>query len=286
VPQPDKIAKVTWIRLGSVTHSFDQNQRLNTLSFTRGAGQITITAPANANLCPPGHYILYLVDDQGVPSVGHIARITARTVEAEARAAPVRAAVFNAPRPGPVEKDAATIRSAARPAVTVGITPVCIYGLAGCWGGAKGALRRLTGVATVLEEADAFTSTASVFLVDDRLPDLDLWRREFTHLVNASYVLRGVEVTLSGPAEEIGGQLWLRGNQDRPAVRLAPLDANNKLQWDFAIKAPVPLEPEEASAHSRLKRAVGDAALTSVSVTGTLLKDEHGFYLEVRAFAL
>jgi galactose oxidase len=144
----------------------------------------------------------------------------------------------------------------------------------------------LTGVATVLEEADAFTSTASVFLTDERLPDLDLWRREFTGLANASYTLRGVEVTLTGPAEEIGGQLWLRGNADRPAVRLAPLDANNKVQWDFAIKAPLPLEPEEASAHARLKRAVGDAALTSVSVTGTLLKDEHGFYLEVRAFTL
>jgi hypothetical protein len=285
VPRPDKIVKVTWIRLGSVTHSFDQNQRLNTLSFTRGEGKITVSAPANANGCPPGHYMLFLVDDQGVPSVGHIARIAARQV-AGARAAPMRAAVFNEVRPGPAEKDAATIRAAARAAVTVGITPICIYGLAGCWGGAKGALRRLTGVATVLEEADAFTSTASVFLADDRLPDLDLWRREFANLANASYTLRGVEVTLTGPAEEIGGQLWLRGNADRPAVRLAPLDANNKVQWDFAIKAPLPLEPEEASAHARLKRAVGDAALTSVSVTGTLLKDEHGFYLEVRAFTL
>jgi hypothetical protein len=67
-------------------------------------------------------------------------------------------------------------------------------------------------------------------------------------------------------------------------VRLAPLDANNKVQWDFAIKAPLPLEPEEASAYARLKQALGDAALTSVSVTGTLLKDEHGFYLEMRVF--
>ena len=38
VPQADEIAKVTWIRLGSVTHSFDQNQRLNTLAFTKGDG--------------------------------------------------------------------------------------------------------------------------------------------------------------------------------------------------------------------------------------------------------
>ena len=91
----------------------------------------------------------------------------------------------------------------------------------------------------------------------------------------------------NGPAEEIGGKLWLRGNADRPAVRLAPLDASNKVQWDFATKAPLPLEPEEASAHVRLNRIVaGEATPASVTVTGTLLKDEHGFYLELRAFTL
>jgi galactose oxidase len=286
VPRAAEIAKVTWIRLGSVTHSFDQNQRLNALAFTKGQGEITVTAPANANLCPPGHYMLFLVDDQGVPSIGHIARISARHGATITAAANRHAAVFNEPRPEPQEIDAETVRTAASPPVTVGITPTCPYGLAGCWGGAKGALRRLTGVETVLELANAFTSTATVFLADDRLPDLDLWRREFAHVANASYSLRGVEVTLTGPVEQIGEQLWLRGNADRPAVRLAPLDASNKVEWDFATKAPLPLESEEASAHARLKRAVGDAALTSVSVTGTLLKDEHGFYLEVRAFSL
>ena len=53
VPRAAEIIKVTWIRLGSVTHSFDQNQRLNTLAFTKGEGEVTATAPANANLCPP-----------------------------------------------------------------------------------------------------------------------------------------------------------------------------------------------------------------------------------------
>jgi hypothetical protein len=45
--------------------------------------------------------MLFLIDNQGVPSVGHIARIAARQVAAGARAAPVRAAVFNEPRPEP-----------------------------------------------------------------------------------------------------------------------------------------------------------------------------------------
>jgi hypothetical protein len=84
-------------------------------------------------------------------------------------------------------------------------------------------------------------------------------------------------VTLTGPVEQIAEQLWLRGNADRPAVRLAPLDASNKVQCDFATKAPLPLEPEEASAHARLKRAIaGQAAPISGTVTGTVSKDDHG----------
>jgi hypothetical protein len=288
VQRPDKIGKVTWIRLGSVTHSCDQNQRLNTLSFTRGQGKITVTAPANANVCPPGHYMLFLVDDQGVPSLAHIARIAAAPhAMAVAHAAPLHATVFNEPRPSPVEKDDATIAGAARPAVTVGITPICPYGLAGCWGGAKGALHRLTGVTTVLEVANAFTSTASVFLADDRLPDLDIWRREFARFANASYSLRGIEVTLTGPVDQSSQQLWLHATTDRPAVRLAPLDAANKVQWDFSTKAPLPLELDEASAYAKLKEEfVGQPGPTPVTITGPLLKDEHGFYVEVRAFAL
>ena len=65
------ISKVTLIRLGSVTHAFDMNQRLATLSFTRTATGLDITPPANGNLAPPGHYMLFIVKN-GVPSVGSV----------------------------------------------------------------------------------------------------------------------------------------------------------------------------------------------------------------------
>jgi hypothetical protein len=55
-------------------------------------------------------------------------------------------------------------------------------------------------VKTVLELADAFTSTAAVFLIDDRLPEARLWRWEFANTVNGSYNLRGLAVTLAGQA--------------------------------------------------------------------------------------
>ena len=77
VQSPDAagIQKVTLIRLGSVTHAFDQNQRLNVLQFTRGTGTVDIVAPANGNLAPPGDYMLFIVNGDGVPSMGSIVRV-------------------------------------------------------------------------------------------------------------------------------------------------------------------------------------------------------------------
>jgi hypothetical protein len=73
-PDAANISQVTWIRLGSVTHSFNQNQRLNHLQFAQATGA-DITAPAT-NLAPPGHYMLFLVNSNGVPSVAKIIQIT------------------------------------------------------------------------------------------------------------------------------------------------------------------------------------------------------------------
>jgi hypothetical protein len=60
-----------------VTHSFNSNQRINFLkfTFTAGATSLSVTAPANANLCPPGHYMLFVLDKNEVPSVAEIIRI-------------------------------------------------------------------------------------------------------------------------------------------------------------------------------------------------------------------
>jgi hypothetical protein len=77
-PNASTISKVTWIRLSTVTHSTNMNQRLNYLSFptpAAGATALSVTAPANANLAPPGHYMLFLVDQRGVPSVAKIVQI-------------------------------------------------------------------------------------------------------------------------------------------------------------------------------------------------------------------
>ena len=67
-------------------------------------------------------------------------------------------------------------------------------------------------------------------------------------------------------------------------MRLASLQPGDKVQWDSATKKPLPLEPEEASAYDRLQQTIDETSSTTVSATGPLLKDEHGFHLEVREF--
>lgn len=73
--QAAAIRKVTLVRLSSVTHAFNMDQRLNVLPFTAGTGTLQITAPPNGNLAPPGYYMLFLVDSAGVPSVGSVVQV-------------------------------------------------------------------------------------------------------------------------------------------------------------------------------------------------------------------
>lgn len=69
-PQAASIGSVSLLRPGAVTHQFNQEQRYVPLSFSPGGpGVLQVSAPANANLAPPGYYLLFIVDTQGVPAV-------------------------------------------------------------------------------------------------------------------------------------------------------------------------------------------------------------------------
>jgi hypothetical protein len=71
-PNASQIAQVSLIRFGSVTHDINMSQRFLPLSFVVASGSLTVTAPGNANLAPPGNYLLFIVDTSGVPSVAAI----------------------------------------------------------------------------------------------------------------------------------------------------------------------------------------------------------------------
>jgi hypothetical protein len=68
-PDADAIAKALWIVPGAVTHAQDWTQRANILDFTTVEGGVNIDLPANGDEAPPGYYMLFLVNDEGVPSV-------------------------------------------------------------------------------------------------------------------------------------------------------------------------------------------------------------------------
>jgi hypothetical protein len=68
-PDAANISSVALLRLGSVTHAFNENQRYVPLTFSAGTGSLNVTAPANANFAPPGYYMLFIVNNTGVPSV-------------------------------------------------------------------------------------------------------------------------------------------------------------------------------------------------------------------------
>jgi hypothetical protein len=75
-PDAAAIKKVSLIRLPSVTHTNDMNGRFMTLAFTATPGGLNVTFPANANLAPPGHYMLFILNGTGVPSVASILHIS------------------------------------------------------------------------------------------------------------------------------------------------------------------------------------------------------------------
>ena len=70
-PDASTISSVVLMKAGSVTHSFDMDQRYVGLTFTMGqtSGSLSVTAPSNSNIAPPGYYMLFLVNQTGTPSL-------------------------------------------------------------------------------------------------------------------------------------------------------------------------------------------------------------------------
>ena len=74
-PDASTITSAALIRLGAVTHAFDQNQRYVPLTFQQATGGLSVQSPSSANLAPPGYYMLFIVNSTGVPSVASIVKV-------------------------------------------------------------------------------------------------------------------------------------------------------------------------------------------------------------------
>jgi hypothetical protein len=70
-----RISRVTWIRLSATTHAFDSSQRFDEIPVQRSSSApdvLRLVAPDDANSMPPGHYLVTIIDGNGVPSVSRI----------------------------------------------------------------------------------------------------------------------------------------------------------------------------------------------------------------------
>jgi Domain of unknown function (DUF1929) len=74
-PDAGRVARVTLLRLGSVTHAFDQSQRFLDLVFRKTPGGLTVTGPASNTVAPPGPYLMFILSGTGVPSVAIVVRV-------------------------------------------------------------------------------------------------------------------------------------------------------------------------------------------------------------------
>jgi hypothetical protein len=73
---PKAIKQIVLVRPASVTHSvnFEQRRVPLTFSFSR-KNQLQATAPVDAAIAPPGYYMMFIIDDKGVPSVAKMVKL-------------------------------------------------------------------------------------------------------------------------------------------------------------------------------------------------------------------
>ena len=74
--QAASIAEVALIGGGSVTHGVSFDQRYVRLPFSLDGDGLSIDAPARGSEAPPGWYMLFLIDDAGVPSISAWVHLT------------------------------------------------------------------------------------------------------------------------------------------------------------------------------------------------------------------
>ena len=76
---PSTISKVVLIRLPSVTHTYNQDQRRVDLGapVAYDSTYVWVQAPADGTACPPGPYMMFLISNNGrnTPSVAKIVRV-------------------------------------------------------------------------------------------------------------------------------------------------------------------------------------------------------------------
>jgi hypothetical protein len=78
IPTPDaaSIEKVSLIRLSTFTHGFDSELRFIWLQIqSKGSNSVTVSAPLNGKIAPPGYYMIHVLNSAGAPSTARVIKI-------------------------------------------------------------------------------------------------------------------------------------------------------------------------------------------------------------------
>jgi hypothetical protein len=74
--QTNSIRRVALLRTGSVTHGFNSDQRYVACSFERsGPHRLRVSAPPTSAVAPPGFYLLFVVNQNRIPSEGRFVQV-------------------------------------------------------------------------------------------------------------------------------------------------------------------------------------------------------------------
>ncbi|HWC29425.1 MAG TPA: galactose oxidase-like domain-containing protein, partial [Dehalococcoidia bacterium] len=93
VADADEIASVTLVELGNATHSTFASQHFIELSFAANGDELTVDAPADVSELPPGYYMVFAVNADGVPSEASIIQFVQSQVLTSVEVAPQTASV-------------------------------------------------------------------------------------------------------------------------------------------------------------------------------------------------
>ena len=76
VSTPKRVKKAVLIRPASVTHSVNFDQRRIPIPIIIGKRGMRVNAPASSSIAPPGYYMLFVLNDKGVPSVAKMVKLS------------------------------------------------------------------------------------------------------------------------------------------------------------------------------------------------------------------
>jgi hypothetical protein len=75
-PNASSITRATLVKLPDTTHHYDSNMRCLMLAVeSNTSSSVTVEAPLNANLAPPGYYYIHVLNGSGIPSAARIVMI-------------------------------------------------------------------------------------------------------------------------------------------------------------------------------------------------------------------